>query len=103
VPFRASTEALKSYRAARAKGGPRLKVTADTVKIDHPDPPESSRAIVSTTCLLLTVCCTARAAALSRGNRNALKHGKFTAEGLALKREISDLARLARETMRAIE
>jgi hypothetical protein len=34
-----------------------------------------------------------------KGNRNALKHGDFTAEGLALKRQISALARMARETM----
>ena len=39
-----------------------------------------------------------------RGNRNALKHGEFTAEGLALKKkEISGFARMARETMEAIE
>ena len=38
-----------------------------------------------------------------KGNRNALKHGSFTAETLALKREIQALARLARETMAAIE
>ena len=38
-----------------------------------------------------------------KGNRNALKHGNFTAEGLALKRQISALARMARETMGAIE
>jgi hypothetical protein len=38
-----------------------------------------------------------------QGNRNALKHGDFTAEGLALKRQISALARMARETMGAIE
>jgi uncharacterized protein YjcR len=37
------------------------------------------------------------------GNRNALKHGDFTAETLALKREIQALARIARETMAAIE
>ena len=37
------------------------------------------------------------------GNRNALKHGDFTAETLALKRQISALARMARETMGAIE
>jgi hypothetical protein len=37
------------------------------------------------------------------GNRNAFKHGDFTAEGLALKRQISALARLARKTMAAIE
>ena len=38
-----------------------------------------------------------------KGNRNALKHGNFTAEGLALKRQISALARMARETTAAIE
>jgi uncharacterized protein YjcR len=38
-----------------------------------------------------------------QGNRNALKHGDFTAEALALKREISTLARRARETIAAIE
>ena len=38
-----------------------------------------------------------------KGNRNALKHGDFTAEALALRKEISALARMARETMAAIE
>jgi uncharacterized protein YjcR len=38
-----------------------------------------------------------------RGNRNALKHGGFTAETMALKKEIAALARMARETMAAIE
>ena len=38
-----------------------------------------------------------------RGNRNAVKHGEFAAETLALKREIRALARMARETMAAIE
>jgi hypothetical protein len=38
-----------------------------------------------------------------KGNKNAVKHGDFTAEGLALKRQISALARMARETMGAIE
>jgi uncharacterized protein YjcR len=38
-----------------------------------------------------------------RGNRNALKHGTMTAEALAFKREIAALARMARETMAAIE
>jgi uncharacterized protein YjcR len=38
-----------------------------------------------------------------KGNKNALKHGDFTAETLALKRQISVLARMARETMAAIE
>jgi uncharacterized protein YjcR len=39
----------------------------------------------------------------SKGNKNALKHGAFTAEALAFKREIAALARMARETMAAIE
>jgi hypothetical protein len=34
----ADAEALKAYRVAQAKRGPRLKVTASAVKIDHPDP-----------------------------------------------------------------
>jgi uncharacterized protein YjcR len=38
-----------------------------------------------------------------RGNRNAVKHGEFAAETLALKGEIQALARMARETMTAIE
>jgi uncharacterized protein YjcR len=38
-----------------------------------------------------------------KGNRNAMKHGEFVAETLALKREIQALARLARETMARIE
>jgi uncharacterized protein YjcR len=38
-----------------------------------------------------------------KGNRNALKHGGFTAEGLVLKRQIITLARMARETIRALE
>ena len=38
-----------------------------------------------------------------KGNRNALKHGAFTAEALAFKREIATLARMARKTMAAIE
>jgi hypothetical protein len=38
-----------------------------------------------------------------KGNKNALTHGNFTAEGLALKGQISGLARIARETMGAIE
>jgi uncharacterized protein YjcR len=38
-----------------------------------------------------------------KGNRNAMKHGEFGAETLALKREIQALARLARETIAAIE
>ena len=48
---------------------------------------------------------TSRASATrrSRGNRNALKHGGFTVETIALRREIAALARLARETPGAIE
>jgi uncharacterized protein YjcR len=38
-----------------------------------------------------------------RGNRNALKHGYFTAEATALRREVFALARMARETLGAIE
>jgi uncharacterized protein YjcR len=38
-----------------------------------------------------------------KGNRNALKHGGFTVEGLALKKQINALARIARETLLAIE
>ena len=33
----ADTKALEAYMAAREKGGPRLKVTANGIKIDHPD------------------------------------------------------------------
>ena len=38
-----------------------------------------------------------------KGNRNAIKHGEFAAKTLALKREIQALARMARQTMAAIE
>jgi hypothetical protein len=38
-----------------------------------------------------------------KGNRNALKHGEFTAEALALKREIAALTRITRATMKTIE
>jgi hypothetical protein len=38
-----------------------------------------------------------------KGNRNALKHGEFTAEAIAMKRQINALARMARETMGTIE
>ena len=38
-----------------------------------------------------------------KGNRNALRHGASSAETLALKRRTTALARLARETMAAIE
>jgi uncharacterized protein YjcR len=37
------------------------------------------------------------------GNQNALKHGEFTAEARALKREIAALTRMTRATMGAIE
>jgi uncharacterized protein YjcR len=38
-----------------------------------------------------------------KGNRNALKHGEYSAEAIAVKREIQALAKMARETMGAIE
>jgi uncharacterized protein YjcR len=38
-----------------------------------------------------------------KGNRNAIKHGEFAAKTLALKREIQALARMARETIEAVE
>jgi hypothetical protein len=38
-PTPADSKALEAYMAARAKGGPRLKVAANSIKIDHPDPP----------------------------------------------------------------
>jgi uncharacterized protein YjcR len=38
-----------------------------------------------------------------RGNRNALKHGGFTAETIALRNEIVALARMARDTLEAME
>jgi hypothetical protein len=38
-----------------------------------------------------------------KGNRNALKHGGFTAEAFAMKKQINALSRMARETMAAIE
>jgi uncharacterized protein YjcR len=38
-----------------------------------------------------------------KGNRNALKHGTFTGEALAFRREIATVARMARETIAAIE
>ena len=38
-----------------------------------------------------------------KGNRNAVKHGEFTAETLAMKRQIHALARMARETLAAVE
>ena len=38
-----------------------------------------------------------------KGNRNALKDGAHSVEALVLKRQIAALARMARETMHAIE
>jgi uncharacterized protein YjcR len=38
-----------------------------------------------------------------KGNRNALKHGDFAAAALAVKKQVHALARMARETMAAIE
>jgi uncharacterized protein YjcR len=38
-----------------------------------------------------------------KGNRNALKHGEFTAESLDFNKEITALARMARKTITAIE
>ena len=38
-----------------------------------------------------------------RGNRNAFKHGAHSAEALVLKRQITALARMARETTAEIE
>ena len=44
-----------------------------------------------------------REAGRPTGNRNAVKHGEFTAEMRALKREIAALTRMTRATMAAIE
>jgi hypothetical protein len=38
-----------------------------------------------------------------KGNRNALRHGGFTGEAMALRKEIAALGRMARETMARIE
>jgi len=38
-----------------------------------------------------------------KGNRNALRHGEFTAESLDFKKRITALARMTRKTMTAIE
>jgi uncharacterized protein YjcR len=38
-----------------------------------------------------------------KGNKNAVKHGAMVAKSLTLKREVQALARMARETMAAIE
>jgi hypothetical protein len=37
-PTQADVQAFKAYRTARAKSGPRLKVSGSDVSIDHPDP-----------------------------------------------------------------
>jgi hypothetical protein len=47
--------------------------------------------------------CTVPAAGLPRATETPSNHGDFAAEGLALRRQISALARMARETMGAIE
>jgi uncharacterized protein YjcR len=38
-----------------------------------------------------------------KGNRNAMKHGEFAAESLAIKKQVHALARMASKTMAAIE
>jgi uncharacterized protein YjcR len=38
-----------------------------------------------------------------KGNRNAMKHGEFAAETLALVKEVDSLARIARETLEGIK
>ena len=38
-----------------------------------------------------------------RGNQNALKHGAFSAESIALAKEVDSLARIARQTLAKIE
>jgi uncharacterized protein YjcR len=38
-----------------------------------------------------------------RGNQNALKHGAFSAESIAIAKEVASLARIARKTVAAIE
>ena len=45
----------------------------------------------------------ARGSGAPTGNRNALKHGAFTTETLAPKREIQSPARMARQTIAEIE
>jgi hypothetical protein len=35
-----------------------------------------------------------------KGNRNAYKHGRFSAEAIARRREVADLLRAARELLR---
>jgi hypothetical protein len=50
-----------------------------------------------------SVGCTALVEGLPRATETPSNHGDFAAEGLALRRQISALARMARETMGAIE
>jgi uncharacterized protein YjcR len=38
-----------------------------------------------------------------KGNKNAVKHGAMVTESLALKKEIEELARMARKTMAEIK
>jgi glucans biosynthesis protein len=37
------------------------------------------------------------------GNRNALRHGSYTAEAIARRRELSELIRTARDTLAGLE
>jgi uncharacterized protein YjcR len=70
-----------------------------------PRPIEAERATVPSTGSSGSSVCRMHGAGggAPRGNRNALKHGDFTAETLAVKKQVHALARMARETMAAIE
>jgi hypothetical protein len=37
------------------------------------------------------------------GNKNALRHGHYTAEAIARRRELSELIRMARDTLGELE
>jgi uncharacterized protein YjcR len=37
-----------------------------------------------------------------KGNKNALRHGRYSAESIAFRREVTALAREARETARTV-
>jgi glucans biosynthesis protein len=37
------------------------------------------------------------------GNKNAIRHGRYTAEAIARRREISELIRMARDTLVELE
>jgi uncharacterized protein YjcR len=37
------------------------------------------------------------------GNKNALRHGHYTAEAIARRRELSELIRMARDTLAELE